>query len=163
MFLEQHADPTCASECLTPLRTACKFQFWDIIKMFLNYGADPPPPRLPDTKCRHLLHTSKLQPIRHAVLNLSTRRKTLPSTPNVPLLLRKTLASHHDAEDQPFPLDFFCGCSSNTTNDKRCSKRKFVLFRKWDKTRQLIVPCEAQQCYIKCLRSRTSTSRRCCT
>jgi hypothetical protein len=42
ILLEQHADPQCASEGVTPLHIACKLQFWDLIEIWCRSSAIPP-------------------------------------------------------------------------------------------------------------------------
>jgi hypothetical protein len=145
IFLEQHADPKCASEGFTPLHTACKFKFWDLIELLLKYGADPLPPRLPGstvpappTFFRTPADKARFRALVHSTANS-------PRPPRMcPCFSGKMLAACHDAEAKPFPLDFLCRCGSQKVHNRCCRKRKFVSFERWDEAQQFIMPCEAR-------------------
>jgi hypothetical protein len=145
LLLEQHADPNCSGDGQTPLHMACKFQNWDLIELLLTYGANPLPPRPPGSRVPSppTFFRSNADKARFRALIASTSGSSRPPR-MCPCFSGNTLATCHDAEDKPFPLDFLCRCGSQKNFRKCCSKRRFTSYERWNEAEQWILPCETR-------------------
>ncbi|OCH94424.1 ankyrin [Obba rivulosa] len=135
LLIMQHADVNVVVEGQSPLLLACRVQHLPLVKLLLDYGADP--------RAHGSAHLSSFFRNSAArsrfvdLVNAHSRPASRPPRP-CPCWSGQLLQDCHAAGEQLYPAYFLCRCGSSKTYGACCRKR-IVISQVWDAEKDLIM------------------------